>query len=240
MTIDARPSLLSTWRTAGFQGPRTIDADAVAARTDASGGLVVALADGVGDHAGAARAARLAVHAAVAVPAAEGPVAAMLAARAAVCADPDAADCVLVVAQPFGLGYRLAWVGDVRAYAWDGRVLLPLTTDHTLAQYFRDRGSVPSPSMEHQVLTSVRTAAPAELGLASLAIPARLLLTSDGVHKTLTHEAMTDIVRHAMDPAAALVAAAREAGTRDNTTAAVVDNVFLPPTTPQPALPAAA
>lgn len=238
--MDARPSLLSTWRTAGFQGPRTIDADAVAAQTDASGALVVALADGVGDRPGAARAAQLAVTAAVAVPAADGPTAALLAARRAVEADPQAGDCVLVVAQPFGLGYRLAWVGDVRAYAWDGRVLLPLTTDHTLAQYLRDRGSTPSPAMEHQVLTSVRTAAAAEFGLSSLAIPARLVLTSDGVHKTLTHEAMTTIVRHAADPAAALVAAAREAGTLDNTTAAVVDNVFLPPTTPQPALPAVA
>jgi PPM family protein phosphatase len=174
------------------------------------------------------------------VPAAEGPTAALLAARAAVLADPDAGDCVLVVAQPFGSGYRLAWVGDVRAYAWDGRGLLPLTTDHTLAQYFRDRGTVPTAAMEHQVLTSVRTAAPAEYGLASLSIPARLVLTSDGVHKTLSHDVMTTIVRGAADPAAALVAAAREAGTKDNTTAAVVDNVLLPPTTPHPALRAVA
>jgi len=238
--MNALSSLLSTWGSAGYQGPRTFDADAVVARAEASGGLVVALADGVGDSAGAARAARLAVDAAVSVPAADGPVAALLAARAAVTADPQAGDAVLVVAQPFGQGYRLAWVGDVRAYAWDGRVLLPLTTDHTLAQYLRDRGTVPSPAMEHQVLTSVRTAAPAEYGLSSLAIPARLVLTSDGVHKTLTHEAMTAIVRGPGDPAAALVAAAREAGTRDNTTAAVVDNVFLPPTTPQPVLRAVA
>jgi serine/threonine protein phosphatase PrpC len=240
MITEARPSLLSTWTTAGYRGPRTVAADAVAARAEATGGLVVALADGVGDHAGAARAARLAADAAVSVPAAEGPTAALLAARTAVAADPDAGDCVLVVAQPLGRGYRLAWVGDVRAYAWDGRVLLPLTTDHTLAQYFRDRGRVPAPAMEHQVLTSVRTAAPTEYGLASLSIPTRLLLTSDGVHKTLSHDVMTSIVRGEIDPAAALVAAARAAGTRDNTTAAVVDNVFLPPTTQLPVLPAVA
>jgi serine/threonine protein phosphatase PrpC len=201
---------------------------------------VVALADGVGDHAGAARAAQLAAAAAVAVPAAAGPTAALLAARRAVEADPEAADCVLAVAQPFGLGYRLAWVGDVRAYSWDGRALFQLTTDHTLAQYLRDRGTTPTPAMEHQVLTSVRTAAPDEFGLASLSIPTRLLLTSDGVHKTLTHEAMTDIVRSAPDPAAALVAAAREAGTRDNTTAVVIANTpHQTPTTPIP-LPRAA
>jgi len=237
--MDARPMLASTWQTAGFQGPRATNADAVASHTDASGGLVVALADGVGDSPEAARAALLAATAAVAVPASEGPSAALAAARRAVEADPDAGDCVLVVAQPNGAGYRLAWVGDVRAYAWDGRHLLQLTTDHTLAQYFRDRGSVPVPSMEHQVLTSVRTAAADEYGLSSLSTPIRLLLTSDGVHKTLTHEAMTEIVRTSLDPASALVAAARAAGTRDNTTAAVVDNVFMPPTTPHPVLAAA-
>ena len=238
--MNARPSLASTWQTAGFQGPRTTNADAVASRPDASGGLVVALADGVGDHLGAARAALLAATAAVAAPTADGPAAALLAARGAVEADPAAGDCVLVVAQPFGLGYRLAWVGDVRAYAWDGRTLFQLTTDHTLAQYLRDRGTTPTPAMEHQVLTSVRTAAAAEFGLASLTIPTRLLLTSDGVHKTLPHDTMTDIVRSSPDPAGALIAAARAAGTRDNTTAIVVDNIYIPPTTPQPLLPAAA
>jgi protein phosphatase len=239
--MDAVPTLSSTWHTAGFQGTRTVNADAVASHADpVSGGLVVALADGVGDDRGAARAALLAATAAVAVPAADGPVAALAAARRAVEADPEAGDCVLVVAQPSGLGYRLAWVGDVRAYAWHGSGLLQLTTDHTLAQYFRDRGTTPTPAMEHQVLTSVRTAEPARYGLASLAVPSRLLLTSDGVHKRLTRAAMTDIVRYAPDPATALVAAARDAGTTDNATAVVVDNAFHPPTTPIPLVPVAA
>ncbi|HEY7596689.1 MAG TPA: serine/threonine protein phosphatase [Actinophytocola sp.] len=235
---------VGTWRTAGFRGPRRIDADAVAAAVDSAGCLVVALADGVGDTAGAARAARIAAQAAVSVPAADGPSAALIAARRAVLAEPAAGDCVLVVAQPFGLGCRIAWVGDVRAYAWDGRTLLRLTTDHTLAQYVRDRGGVPAPAMEHQVLTSVRTAAPAEYGLSSLSLPPRLLLTSDGVHKTLPHPVIAEIAGHAPDPAAALVAAAREAGARDNATALVVDlvvgNVQPPPTGPQPLMPAAA
>jgi protein phosphatase len=239
--MDAQATLSSTWHTAGFQGTRTINADAVASSADpVSGGLVVALADGVGDDHGAARAALLAATAAVRVTATDGPAAALVAARLAVEADPDAGDCVLVVAQPFGLGYRLAWVGDVRAYAWDGRGLFQLTTDHTLAQYHRDRGTVPSPAMEHQVLTSVRTAGPARFGLASLAVPTRLLLTSDGVHKRLSHATMSDLVRYAQDPAGALVAAARDAGTSDNATAVVVDNVFLPPTGPQELVAAAA
>lgn len=33
-----------------------------------------------------------------------------------------------MVAQPVLIGYRIAWVGDVRAYGWYGTDLLQLTT----------------------------------------------------------------------------------------------------------------
>src|SRR5688500_2733293 len=110
------------WRTASHQGVRDVNADAVAA---AHG--VVALADGIGDDLTAAHAALQAATAAVHVPAVAGPEAALAAAHEALLTG----DCVLVVAQPFGGGYRIGWVGDVRAYAWDGQELRQLTTDHT-------------------------------------------------------------------------------------------------------------
>jgi protein phosphatase len=211
-----------------------VNADAVA-----TAGGVVALADGVGDSTDAARAALAAVTAAVHVPALAGPIAALSAAHTAV----RAGDCVLVVAQPYAGGYHIGWVGDVRAYAWDGVALWQLTTDHTLAQYVRDRGGRVEPRMEHQVTTSVRTAAPDDYGLTSTGAPT-LLLTTDGVHKTLTHQEMTAVLRSSADPAEALVAAAEAAGTRDNTTAVVLSRAPLPalPTTPLPTtrLPAAA
>lgn len=212
------------WRTAGRQGPRSVNADAVA-----TAGGVVALADGVGDSLEAARAALAAATAAVHVPALAGPIAALSAAHKAVVDG----DCVLVVAQPYAGGYHIGWVGDVRAYAWDGVDLWQLTSDHTLAQYFRDRGRQVEPRMEHLVTTSVRTAAPDDYGLTSTGT-ANLLLTTDGVHKTLTHEAMTAILRTAFDPAEALVAAAVAAGTKDNTTAVMLSRAPAPalPTTP--------
>lgn len=70
---------LPAWRTASHQGPRTVNADAVAM---AHG--VVALADGVGDCSDATRAALAAVNAAVLVPAMAGPVAALVAAHEAI------------------------------------------------------------------------------------------------------------------------------------------------------------
>ncbi|MDQ3787445.1 MAG: serine/threonine protein phosphatase, partial [Actinomycetota bacterium] len=176
-----------------------------------------------------------AVHAAVRVPALAGPIAALSAAHNAVTGSLMDGDSVLVVAQPYAGGYHIGWVGDVRAYAWDGVDLWQLTSDHTLAQYFRDRGRRVEPRMEHLVTTSVRTAAPDDYGLTSTGT-ANLLLTTDGVHKTLTHDAMTTILRTAADPAEALVAAAVAAGTKDNTTAVMLSRAPAPalPTTPLP------
>jgi protein phosphatase len=237
--METQPEFTWNWHVAGHQGLRQVNADAVASHTDpATGGLHVALADGIGDNQGAVRAALVAAAAAVRTPAAAGgPEVALLAAQRAVQADPDAADCVLVVAQPRVDGYELSWVGDVRAYAWDGQVLRQLTTDHTLAQFFRSRGEPFAPRMEHVVTTSVRTARPTEFGRARLLGPGRLLLTSDGVHKTLTAEAMAELMRYADNPAAALVAAAHQAGSTDNTTAVTVDHASGPPPLPLPTQP---
>jgi protein phosphatase len=209
------------WRTASHQGAREVNADAVAATNG-----IVALADGVGDNLMAAHAALLAATAAVGVPAVAGPAAALSAAHEAV----TMGDCVLVVAQPFGGGYRIGWVGDVRAYAWDGHELRQLTKDHTLAQYFRDHGDDVTPRMEHIVTTSVHTTPAIRYGITETSATS-LVLTTDGVHKTLTHDAMTTILRHATNPAEALVAAAHTAGATDNATAVVLAGA------PSPAVP---
>jgi protein phosphatase len=214
--MDPQPA----WRTASDRGAREVNADAVAA---AHG--VVALADGIGDDLTAAHAALQAATAAVSVPAAAGPVAALSAAHEALLAG----DCVLVVAQPFHGGYRIGWVGDVRAYAWDGRELRQLTTDHTLAQYFRDHGGDITPRMEHLVTTSVHTASASRYGATETSATS-LVLTTDGVHRTLTAEAMTTILRHASNPAEALVQAAHMAGARDNATAVVLTGAPSPAT----------
>ncbi|KAA9153617.1 serine/threonine protein phosphatase [Amycolatopsis acidicola] len=214
-----------TWHTASAQGPRLVNADAVGAYADpATQQVVFALADGVGDDQFAARAARLAAAAAVRTPAAEGPIAALLAAQRALRADPTAGDCVLVVALPFAEGYRIGWVGDVRAYAWTGSTLRQLTKDHTLAEYFRDRGEEVVPRMEHIVTTSVRTAEATAFGRAEVHGAAGLLLTSDGVHKNLSPAAMAELLRHPANAAQSLVDSALAAGGTDNATAMLVED----------------
>jgi serine/threonine protein phosphatase PrpC len=214
---------LPRWHTASAQGPRSTNADAVAAFARAGQDIVFALADGVGDEAGAARAARVAASVAARAPAAEGPVAAVRAAQRAIRELSGAGDCVLVVAIPFsdGLGFRIAWLGDARAYSWTADSLVQLTTDHTLAQYFRDHGQQPTPQMEHVVTASVRTAEAGEIGTTEVH-SGGLLLTSDGVHKTLTVDAMRDALTEPEHAAASLVETAIARGGSDNATTIVV------------------
>ncbi|MGW5717517.1 PP2C family protein-serine/threonine phosphatase [Amycolatopsis sp. NPDC003865] len=220
--ITTRPGY-PRWHTASAQGPRSLNADAVGAYAAAGGpGVVFALADGVGDDPAAARAARTAAAAAARTPVHKGPVEAVLAAQRAV-REQTLGDAVLVVAMPAGHGgYRIAWVGDARAYAWDGTTLACLTTDHTLAEYFRARHQPVTPRMEHVVTTSVRTAKPEEIGTAETT-SAGLLLTSDGVHKPLASTGIRAVLARPGTGAAELVEAALARGGSDNATAVYVE-----------------
>jgi hypothetical protein len=79
------------WDTASERNMRAVNADAVATRRDpASGHLVFAVADGIGDSPGSAEAARRAVAAAVATPVEQGTIQAVLAAQQALLFTEDA------------------------------------------------------------------------------------------------------------------------------------------------------
>jgi protein phosphatase len=217
------------------RGLRTHNADATAAYRDATnGGLAFAVADGIGDTSGARQAAGLAAQTAAREAAQVGTVRAIGAARAALEAWlPDdehhlAGDAVLVAAAPrLGGGFTVAWAGDARAYFWDGEKVTRLTTDQTVAEYFRSHGQQPTPRMEHVVTNTVRLSTPATLGLAHAPSgPGRLVLTTDGVHGRLTPEGFRLIVSGGGDASttsALLVATALRAGGTDNATALVVD-----------------
>lgn len=202
----------ATASTASCAGLRTHNADAVRA-----GERVFALADGIGDNQAAGYAAQLAVDAALARCCGTA-VDAVLAAQAAL--DGCTGDAVLVVATRLASGFSVAWVGDVRAYHWDGDDLALLTTDQTVAEYFRSRGAVPAPRMEHVVTNTVRHCTPDNIGRAA-AGPGRLVLTSDGVHGRLTTAEIAAIIGGG-DAAARLVRAAMHAGGTDNATALAV------------------
>lgn len=193
------------------RGPRTHNADAYAHSR-----RTFVVADGVGDSAAAGEAAWAAARAAALL---TDPAAAILAARDALQVHSGDAVIVVAVARPDG-GFDVAWAGDARAFASDGEDLVQLTTDQTVAEYFRERGVVPAPRLEHVVTNTVRHATAENIGRAATRA-SRLVLASDGVYGPLEHGGIEAIMAgHAS--AERLVRAALYAGGTDNATALVV------------------
>lgn len=229
-----------SWGTASRKGPRDTNADAVSVCHDATNdGVVFAVADGIGDTVAAANAARLAVRVAATTPITAGPSGAVLAVRRALAGwrpsnrDDQMGDCVLLVAMPHtglaGEEYTIAWAGDCRAYRWDGSTLEKRTVDHTLAEHFRARKQLVTPRMEHIVTRTARTTEAGELATTSVhSGHSRILLSTDGLHKSLGTGRIRDILaRDDMSPnehAAALVDSALRYGGTDNATAIVIDH----------------
>jgi protein phosphatase len=203
-----------------------VNADAVGAYRDPDGRAVFALADGVGDSEEAACAARAAVEAALRTPVAAGALEAVLAAQRAL--PPGGGDCVLVVAMPFvdrvSAGYRIAWVGDCRAYRWDATSLTQLTVDQTMAEFLRARRRRSTPRMEHVVTNSVRTTTVDEIGWTQVRnVGCGVVLTTDGVHKVLPMSTIHSILASRALPAPDLVEGAAALGGTDNASAIVID-----------------
>jgi PPM family protein phosphatase len=232
-TIDDAVPVGTPWHAASRQGPRTVNADATAVYHDpVTGRSAFVVADGVGDSEAAAAAARLAADIVARTAPKYGARAALLAAHEAV--PVGAGDCVLVVAVPGAHSCEIAWVGDCRAYYSNGRVLQQITVDHTVAEFYRSRAWEVTPAMEHLVTTSVRTLKPELIGTSRTSIAVgRLLLCTDGVHRTLSPVDIRSVLDLPSGPDTAarlLVDRALYHGGRDNSTAMVVDHAL--PETP--------
>lgn len=214
-----------SWDTASRQGGRQFNADAVGASRDGES-VVFALADGIGDSIWAGEAARVASGVAARTPTAAGPVEAVLAAQRALEALNTGSDAVLVVAMPYADGYQVAWVGDARAYTWDGVSLEQVTSDQTMAEYFRLHDSVPAPRMEHVVTNSLRTTSEERIGRATVTDFKSLLLSSDGVHKVVSPETIQAVLAEqgttTLSRVSTLVETAMVLGGKDNATALLV------------------
>jgi serine/threonine protein phosphatase PrpC len=115
-------------------------------------------------------------------------------------------------------------VGDTRAYRLRGARLSSLTTDHS-----RESGRGRSPVLTRAL--GVEAEARLDYAAQPVALHDRFLLCSDGVHGFLKDESIAEILRERSAPgdtARALVAAALDSGSTDNSTALVLDVVGLP------------
>ena len=218
--------------TATRKGTRQYNADAAAVHT-AGVTTAAAVVDGIGNSPEIAACSLLLAEVAARVGARRGSLVGILAAaelvadRDAAAVEPDAV-AVLAVAVPEHTG--VAWVGDCRAWGWDGATLTQWTTDHTVGQQLRVNGAPLDLAEAHDnwIRTSLGRAVVATVYQVTIPSDALVLLTSDGVHDALTRDELATLVRaHGDDPqvmADAIVAAVVEDddGYRDDATVVVI------------------
>lgn len=148
-----------------------------------------------------------------------------------------------------GVRFGLAHVGDSRAYLLRAGGLVPLTSDHTLVQALLDTGRITpeeaaASHMSHVVLQAIDAESEPTPDLVWLDLRPgdRLLLCSDGLTDLVPDAAILPLLSAGSrsEAATALVAAALEAGGRDNVTCVVADVVDAEPIVGQGALRGAA
>lgn len=242
MTSRANPTGIAaagTGATGGVQvgtatrtGRRPGNQDAVVARTLKGGRHLLAVADGMGGHAGGAEASRVALEA-LEASLVRGSTLALAVAHANA-AVRDAArklghhemGTTLVAALRNGARYRVASVGDSRAYRVDGDGVTQLTRDHTVQEEARDHGPEAAREAARSPWSRALTRGlgmtdPVDVDLHGpydATEPHVLALTTDGLHDHVTE---ADLARHAAasspsDGAEALAVQAYESGSPDN------------------------
>ena len=140
----------------------------------------------------------------------------------------------VVAAVLAGNAYRIAWVGDSRAYLWNQEHLVQLTRDHSLLQELLDKGDLEQEEADGNPLGSVLTqcigqekSAPLEIEVeeGELYQGERILLCSDGLYGEVGDEEMVSIFAQGVDDqrmAEALVRAALANGGSDNVTVLII------------------
>ncbi len=130
--------------------------------------------------------------------------------------------------------YQIAWVGDSRAYLWDGTLTL-LSTDHSFVEALVAKGAITrEEAFKHpkrNVITQSIGVSP-NAGLqvdeitGVLARGEKLLLCSDGLNDELNDASIANILSHHVSPEAQvneLIKGALDSGGRDNITIVVID-----------------
>jgi protein phosphatase len=133
-----------------------------------------------------------------------------------------------------GSNYEIAWVGDSRAYLWDGRQLTRLTRDHSYVQSLVDAGTITAAEAEiHPERHAIIQALGAD-SIDSVEVETingtfqendKILLCSDGLSNELADEEIASILSQTgseQSVAEQLIAAAEKNGGRDNISAILV------------------
>jgi serine/threonine protein phosphatase PrpC len=214
------------------EGTAEDNADAAKVYVLADGTVGAAVVDGIGHGPYTSATAPLLAETAARYTAHRGALSGILGAGLLVAdrgLDGNEADAVTVTALVANVGIRVAWVGDCRAYGWNGERLTLHTTDQTMGQWVRQYGPPVEIAARYDdwVRVTLHSATVASTREIEVTDPV-VILTSDGVHDQITPAALETLVReHAADPQAladALVAAAQpdSSGYRDDATVVVL------------------
>lgn len=141
----------------------------------------------------------------------------------------------VVVAKLDGLHYEIAWVGDSRAYLWNG-TLHQLTTDHSYVQLLLKAGlitesEIPGHPSRNVISQALGTGGADNINIKVDSVSGELdendalLLCSDGLSGEVTDDCIAAILSETTDNQARvdrLITAALEAGGKDNVTVIVL------------------
>ncbi len=215
-----------------------------------AGSRVLAVADGLGGHAGGAQASATAIGALATLEDASGPPEPLVALgqavqeasariRALAESDPDleGLGTTLTALLWSGSQLALAHVGDSRAYLLRDARLFQLTEDHTYVQSLVKAGQIGADDAaahpQRQLLEraiDATTDPQADLSLHAVKPGDRYLLCTDGLHGVVTTAQIQSALSAASDPQTAvddLIGLANEAGGPDNIACAVADVVGI-------------
>jgi PPM family protein phosphatase len=130
--------------------------------------------------------------------------------------------------------YEIAWVGDCRAYLWDGVHLTQLTKDHSYVQHLVDTGVISENEMSHHPYQDIlfQALGAKDINDVNVELVTRqwhqreqILLCSDGLTKELAHKDIADILSRdasEQEKADTLIQMALQKGGKDNITVMVI------------------
>lgn len=147
---------------------------------------------------------------------------------------PEGMGTTVVVLKVFDTNCEIAWVGDCRAYMWDGTELRQLTKDHSYVQHLVDTGVIPAVDSAKHPYQDILIQALGAADMDDVAVDEiredlyageQILLCSDGLTKELDEEAIADVLALALndqEKVDRLIEAALENGGKDNITVVLV------------------
>ena len=128
--------------------------------------------------------------------------------------------------------FEIAWVGDSRAYLWNGKKIQQLTTDHSYVQSLFDNGVISEKEMSDHPKRNILTQALGSENIIKVDFlrgrfneDEQILLCSDGLSGTLKDHEIFDILSNNQSEQVTierLIKTAKENGSSDNITAILV------------------